>query len=758
VVAPFVTILVPILFFFSGACALIYQVLWLRMLGLVFGVTVYAASTVWAAFMAGLALGSVGGGRLAGKLRRPLFWFGVAEVLVGVSAAATPLALQMLQRWYVSMHPLLPQSSAVMTLARFVMAALMLLPPTILMGTTLPLVVRSALGRGELGSRVGLLYGFNTAGAIAGTIVAGLWLIPGVGIQASFRYAAAVNLAIGAAAMAAGWKTGWVPSSPLVDDGAARPVFAQRVVLWAFAVSGFASLALEVIWFRVLVLFVRPTVYTFSLMLATVLAGIALGSWLIAPFLRRGANWLTVLALVELALALSVVLSFAALPFTQEMSAAWFPTMSKWMPDYLPAIIVTSVMVMFPSALLMGVAFPIGVKIFAGDSTEHQTARLGVFYALNVCGAIGGSLAAGFLLLPMAGSRASLLGVGATILLSGFAIVAVTPLSRNIKIAVAAMAALSFAVAAFTLVDPMRAFIAQRFPGESIIWIEEGVQSTVSVNQFGRFRMETMDGIHQASDTSGLSFIHHRLGQLPMAIHPNPREALVVGLGGGATAGAVGMHTGVNVHVVELSPAVVHAASYFEKINYGVLRRPNVTVRVDDGRNYLLLTRWKYDVITADIILPIHAGSTNVYSREYFQAQRNALNDAGLVAQWIDGTEAEYKLIMRTFLSVFPNATLWAEGSVLIGSVRPLRVSRADFEWKMAVPERAQGFRDINMTKFVDLTNLYTAGPKELASYVGEGPLLTDDRPLAEYFLSLPRDRPPDKAGFKRDLSEIVVP
>jgi spermidine synthase len=171
-----------------------------------------------------------------------------------------------------------------------------------------------------------------------------------------------------------------------------------------------------------------------------------------------------------------------------------------------------------------------------------------------------------------------------------------------------------------------------------------------------------------------------------------------------------------------------------------------------------LLTRWKYDVITADIILPIHAGSTNVYSREYFQAARNALNDRGLVAQWVNGTEAEYKIIMRTFLSVFPEATLWAEGSILIGSAAPLRISRGDFEWKLAIPDRARGFRDIGITKFDDLTAMYTAGPRELARYVGDGPLLTDDRPLAEYFLSLPRDRQPDLSGFKRDLSEIVVP
>ena len=758
--------IVAVLFFCSGACALIYQVLWLRMLGWVFGVTVYAASTVWAVFMAGLAIGSIGGGRMAARVRRPLAWFGIAEGLVGLTAAATPMVLERLQGLYVSVYPHLPQSTAAMTLARFVMSAMVLLPPTILMGTTLPLLVRSSLGRSRLGARVGLLYGMNTAGAIAGTIAAGLWLIPNVGLRGSFRGAAVLNLAIGAAALALAWIVGPVShgaagSEPVPeDDLPANGVTprARQVVLLAFVVSGFASLALEVIWFRLLVLFVRPTVYTFSLMLATVLTGIALGSWAVAPWLKRRVDWMTILAVAELTLAVLVLLSFAPLPRSFAISESFYPFLRQFMPDYLPPILVTSVIVMLPSALVMGAAFPIGVKLWTerGRATAGETERLGVFYALNVCGAIIGSLVTGFLLLPAAGSRSSLRLVATTILFSGLALLAVAPARRSVRWGLGAAAALLFAVASQQLIDPMSAFIIQRFPGETMVWIEEGVQSTVSVHQFGKFKMETMDGIHQASDTSGQAFIHHRIGQLPMAIHPNPHDALVVGLGGGATAGAVGLHTSVKVDVVELSPAVVHAAGQFEKINYGVLTRPNVNLRVDDGRNHLMLTRWRYDVITADIILPIHAGSTNVYSREYFELARRALNPGGLVAQWIDGTDAEYKMIMRTFLSVFPNATLWADGSVLIGSTKPLRLTRSDFEWKMGLPDRAQGFRDVGLASFADLTGLYTAGPKELTRFAGDGPLLTDDRPMVEYFLSLPREGAPDKSLMKRDLGEIL--
>ena len=176
-----------------------------------------------------------------------------------------------------------------------------------------------------------------------------------------------------------------------------------------------------------------------------------------------------------------------------------------------------------------------------------------------------------------------------------------------------------------------------------------------------------------------------------MAIHPGPRTALVIGLGGGATAGAVSVHDGVDVDVVELAGSVVRGARFLESINYGVLSRPNVHLRVDDGRNYLMLTPRRYDVITADVIHPIFAGSGNLYSVEYFRLMRRVLNPGGLVLQWVAGTEAEYKTIARTFLSVFPGTTAWVDGGLLVGSVEPLRLRRSDFEWKLKLPGRSAG-------------------------------------------------------------------
>jgi spermidine synthase len=314
-----------------------------------------------------------------------------------------------------------------------------------------------------------------------------------------------------------------------------------------------------------------------------------------------------------------------------------------------------------------------------------------------------------------------------------------------------------FVTAAWFSPDPFDQFVAQRYPRQRILWREEGVDTTVVVHEDRRQQLSlTVNGNHQASTDRGTAYVHRRIGHLPMAIHPNARTALVIGLGGGATAGAVSVHDGTYVDVVELSGAVVRGAAFFEAINYGVLSRPNVHMRVDDGRNHLMLARRQYDVITADVIHPIYAGSGNLYSVEYFTLMRGALNRGGIVVQWVAGTEAEYKTIARTFLSVFPETTVWGDGSLYVGSVEPLKLRRRDFEWKLGVPGRARGLKDLGIESYEALLNSFVAGPAEIAAYVGYGPLLTDDRPLAEYFLSLPRDRDPDLSTLKGDVRQHV--
>ena len=756
-----------ILFFSSGVSALIYQVLWLRLMGLVFGVTVYAASTVWASFMGGLALGSLAAARFGDRVRRPLIWFGVCEILTGVSALATPGVLAWLQREYAQIYPSLPPSIPVLTIVRFAMAASVLLVPTTLMGATLPLVVKSSGFRASrLGQRLALLYGMNTAGAIAGALLAGLSLIPGRGIQRTFLLAAAVNVSVGLLAVLLGAMSGG--DSPIGDDaelaegtliaaasGVALDPRRLWLVLGVFALSGFTSLALEVVWFRVLTLFLRPTVYGFALMLATILAGIAIGSWLVTPFLDGRARRLEVLAALECSIGVTALLSFEGLSRMGPLEATLRPWLSHIMHEWLVYQVVGSVLAIFPSALLMGVAFPIGMRLWTSggeDGRERVAERIGTFYSLNVAASILGSIVAGFVLLPRLGSRASLILLAALSFASGLVLLAASESRRSARMIAGAVASALFFVALFASHDPFEQFLIQRYRGQKLIWREEGVEATVAIHEARSGELSlSLNGNHQASTGRAMVRSHRSIGHLPMVVHRDAREALVIGLGGGATAGAVSIHTGVDVDVVELSAAVARGARFLDSINYGVLSRANVHLRIDDGRNFLLVTGRRYDVVTADVIHPIYAGSGNLYSAEYFQMVRRVLKPGGLVLQWAAGTDAEYKAIARTFLSVFPETTAWMDGTLLVGSVEPLTLRRSDFERKMRDPGRALGAHDLGTDTFEQLLSAYRAGPEQLRAFVGPGPILTDDRPLVEYFLSLPRDRDVDLAPLQKD-------
>ena len=758
-------ILLSVLLFASGASALVYQVLWLRVLGWIFGVTVYAASSVWASFMAGLAVGSLVAGRVGDRVRRPLFWFGCAELLVGLTASSSPAILAALHRGYAVAYPSLPHSLAALTIVRFAMAFAVLIVPTAMMGATLPLAVKAVTASGgRLGERVGVLYGSNTAGAIAGTLAAGLYLIPGVGIQRTFYVAAAMNLVVGLTAITL---ARWLPvAGARVSDRAVEAPTIERaplqltVVLAAFAVSGFVALALEVVWFRVLTLFLRPTVYGFAMMLATILGGTAVGSYAIAPLLDRRRSWIGVLAMLEASIAVAAELSFRPLVKVQALSDRLTPVIAHVLPEWLGYQLAGSLLAIFPTALLMGVAFPIGLRLWAGaGGTDRSTVarRIGQFYSLNVGAAIPGSLLSGFLLLPAIGSYHSLTLLTSVTFASALMLLAVSEWRRPVRLAAGAAAALAFAAAVAGSPDPFDEFVAQRYAQDRIIWKEEGIESTAIVHESpSGDRILTVNGNHQASTDGTTTYVHRRIGHLPMALHPNARAALVIGLGGGATAGAVSVH-GADVDIVELAGSVARAARFFDAINYGVLHRPNAHLRVDDGRNFLMLTPKRYDVITADVIHPIFAGSGNLYSVEYFTLLKRVLNRGGMAVQWVAGTEAEYKIIARTFLSVFPYTTVWGGGSLLVGMTEPLRLSRADFELKLRDPGRAQGLRDLGVQTFDQLLAAFDAGPEELAAFVGPGPLLTDDRPSVEYFLSLPRDRDIDTTPLKGDIRRYLT-
>lgn len=747
----------------SGACGLAYQVLWLRELSLVFGATVYAASTVLAAFMGGMALGAAAAGRLSRRLERPLTGFGLAEVGIGLAALAVAAVFGRAEPLDAALHHLTGGATATQTLARFVAALALLVVPTSLMGLTLPLVCASSLVRQASGSRLSLVYGVNTAGGVVGAAVAGFYAIPAVGAGAAMRITAALSVLVGLGALllargdeARGqeqgtqdreWGTGNGEQGERVRGHGGAIAVPSRALGLSVALSGAAAMALEVLWFRALLQFVPATTYAFTTMLAVVLVGLAFGSLGAARLLRRDRDWIGWLVHAHLLTGLAALASLTVLAygFDRGLVAAG-PAMA-------------SVLAMLPAAIGMGATLPVTLHVASSGAADAAAVatRVGRLYALNVAGAVAGAVATGFWLIPGIGVRHALALASAS-----FPLIAIVlaRASRHRMAPALATGLAVFAALAVVLPDPLDLAFARRHGSDRPpLWRDEGPQATVSVHGDAHSRQLFIDGLTQASDRPEAIRVHRDIGHLAMLLHRDPRDVLVIGLGGGATAGAVSRH-GARLSIVELNEGVRRAAPWFADISYDVLRQPSTRLVVDDARSFLATTDERFDVVTADIIQPTHAGAGALYSREYFSRVRARLKPGGLVLQWVGLREASaYALIARTFQSVFPETTAWDGGTLLVGSLEPLTVSRAAVARQLARPETREALTPLGLVDYDAVMARYSAGPDELRAFVGDGPLLTDDRPLVEFYRALPAgERLVPLAELRGDPARVTAP
>lgn len=806
------------IFFVSGVAGLVFELLWVRVLSLTFGVTSYAISTVLAGFMAGLALGSAGAGRLADRLKDPLRAYAVAEVLIAVTGVLTLVEFDWLQSFYIAVHPRLENSPALLALMRFTLAFAIMLVPTTLMGATLPILLRSSLLRtSHTSTHLSLLYAVNTFGAIVGCLITPFYLIGGLGIRRSILLAACLNLTAAGLALwlraserrADGGDEGEgvievspkdhpltpSPSSPLQPYSAAT----RAAVFWAIGVSGLLSLAYEVVWARLLATLFDATVYSFAIMLAVYLLGLAVGSAAVKPLMRRPWRWPAVLAGVELGIGVASLFSIFFLTRYGWDAPGFLTWMLGWFVDDidLQYTALVSFVALFPATFLMGASFPIAAEVYTAG-LPHVGRRVGSIYAVNVFGSIFGSLLGGFVLLPLLGVERSMkllvvgnalvalallltmatgrlrsaLGISALLglpVLGTFGVAAAGGIQKidsgvpgsTVAILAAAAALIGLLVTVMvlqrrprelgwtlssalvlavllSLMPPLYdTLFASRFPGQQVLWREEGIENTVTIAQGPDQMVMYLNGHHQANDSEGMVRYHRLIGHLPALLHPDPRRALVIGLGGGATPGALTQHPELTVECVELSPSVVGGARFFADHNDNVLNQPNLVMRVDDGRNHLLLTDQKYDIITADVIMPHHAGAGNLYSVEYYRLCREALAPGGLMCQWIwKHSRSQYQMMMRTFLQAFPYVTLWEDGTLMIGSNQPIQISRSALARKFEHPQTRSSLLEVKLQSPEQVLKMYTGSREEIAAYVGDGPIISDDRPLIEYFRS----------------------
>ncbi len=743
------------LFFLSGISGLIYEIAWVRQASLTFGVSVYAYSAVLAAYMGGMALGSLLSGRWVDKAERPLRAFALLQIGIAVLAVLSPFVLASLNGLYAAVARALHPGLALLTLLRLVLSILVLTPPTLLIGATLPVMSRVyAVRRGQVGGDVGWLYAANTAGAVLGCLFTGVFLIRLLGLRETIFLGAALNLLAAAGAFWLG-RTGRLVSaavrrqrSPSSPEPALRPrrrsrrrtsrstaaPSSQRVLRYVavgYALSGFAALGYEVVWARILSIHTLHAVYSFSLMLTIFLTGLAVGGAIGAWWVRHHQVTLIAFGALQMGIGLLAVVAllvFARLPaLTLEGVFGEYSIAREMLYEMLLAFIT-----LFPPTLLIGLVFPVVSSLYTREQTEEVGTRIGTVNALNTAGSILGSLIPGFLLLPLLGLRNTslalsalnlVLGAGAMWLMTGHT----RPYVRWTPLPVLGLALIA------TLVMPPGLYLGFREgPSEHLVFYKEGVETTVAVFDVAdrNFKVSFVNGRIEVP-TDEISMRAFRLlGHLPPLLRPEARNALVLSFGNGIATGSLDTHHIPVIDAVDLSPEMIEAARIYSRENYDVLRSPRLHLRVEDARNFLLQTDLQYDIITTDATHPSNASSWALFTREFYALVQQRLSSDGVFMQWLPFhslTEADFKTIIRTFHSVFPHATLWYTGgshTFLVST--PQRLTEERLTGVLARAEDKQIVQDDLGPP--DVISSYLVWDEDaLKAYIGPGPLATDN-------------------------------
>jgi spermidine synthase len=766
--------LVYALFFLSGGIGLLYEVVWARMLTQIFGNTTHAIATVLSAFMAGLALGSYGFGRMVDRGRNALLAYGLLEGGVGVYALLVPALFNLTQWAYARLYGLVDVSFAAFSVVLFLLAFLVIVAPTALMGATLPVLSRFSVTEvPSVGRRVGELYAVNTLGAVLGCALTGFVLIAGLGLHGTVRLGAALNLSIalvivilvavtgvGAAAPAGREAEGSVPAV-----GGTPPARIETALLVGFALSGAAAMVYENAWVRALTLVIGMSTYSFTVMLTTFLIGLGAGSFLYARrwgTRRVGIATFGGLQLLIALTSLTTIPLFERLPFVFLRLRHGF---GDFFGQFLAIQVLLSALVMILPTLLLGATFPMVASIYT-HSLAVVGRRVGTAYASNTLGAILGAFLGGFLLIPTIGVQHSIglaVAVNAAV---GVLLVGMDPAMRLVpRLVAAATLALAAALAflGFGTWDkgvmtsgvaiyyynytslPTDSLRREWMRRDELLYYREGLTATISVHRSAGsdYLYEKTNGKVDAS--FGDAPTQLLVGYLPMLFNPTAKRVLVIGMGSGMTAKAAAAFPVDRLEVVEIEPAVIEGARFFRAKNGNIHEDRRVQFIPADGRNYLLASPHRYDVIISEPSNPWIAGVGNLFTREYYLQARDKLAEGGVFGQWMQTygmAPEDLRMVYRTFAEVFPDVSLWAVNEsdlVLVGTLRPQRLRYGGLQAALRTAPVAQ--RDLETLGFADpygLLAMYLMPRAVLLKMAGEAEVNLDDVPRLEF--SAPRN------------------
>jgi spermidine synthase len=759
-------LLIGLCFIFSGATGLIYEVLWARMLGLVFGATTLAVSTVLAAFMGGLALGSALAGKLGARIKRPLSAYGWLELGIAIYAICVPFLFHWVDNLYAVVWQNFHPGFFAFSLWRFGLSCLLLLVPTTLMGATLPILSAALLNSsGHSSSSVTKLYACNLAGAILGTLAAGFILLPLLGVRTTILVAAAINTVIGLTAIIADRKT-TAGDSAAVDstsNEAADEVVVSGQTFWLICAlaSGFVTISTQVAWTRILSMVIGSSTYAFSIVVALFLIGLAGGAWIIGRTKQTTQLRATILK-VEAITAISLFLSLFVVNKIPSLlvNLGLKLQISSWAGLLMLQIMASAFLVLVP-ALLMGMVMPL-VLFWASSNKSKAVSLVGRSYAINTIGAIAGAFITGFILIPKTSTKLTLIIASAVCLLvAGYAYEPPASLG-DVAVRRAVSVGLTMALVVVLLIvappmnlgdlsigayDSLIRVLAQSREGikddskaggpdtHKLLMYQEGPTSTVSVRQDQDTISMAINGRTNASDSVFDMPTQVMLAQVPMLVAPKLGNGLVIGFATGVSVGAMLQSPIESVTCVELEPATVNGSHFFDHVNHQPLNDPRTNLIIDDARTYLRVTPNRYDVIVSEPSHPWVPGVANLFTREFFEMGRSRLSEQGVFVQWLQiyqlSTES-LRSVLATYQSVFPHVLVFRVGGtgkgkdlILVGSNQPLSLKY--LEERLADPRIARELARVNLNNDADVRGWFVCDETKLAPAVAGAKINTDD-------------------------------
>ncbi|TBR36000.1 spermidine synthase [Dyella terrae] len=744
--------------FLSGAAALVYQLLWIKQLSLVVGVEVYAVTIAVSAFFAGLAVGGFWLGLRADRLERPLRLYAALEVGVAVLGVAATWLLAHSAPAFARMEN---SAGALAWVLPFALVGL----PAVLMGGTLPVLVRACMqaGRG-MAQTGGRLYAANTAGAIAGALLAPFLLLPAFGVRGSALAAAAINLLVALLAIVLDHGA---RNADIVDQPKGERLPRHiRLALILYAVAGGIALGYEVVWSQVIVQFMSTRAFAFAVMLATYLGGLMIGSAIYSRYADRirdpwGAFGVLIALAGTLALLQLAVLGTWLMDVQRVAASTTLGLTDSRLAAMSARFAVASACLVLAPTLALGAAFPAALRLCA--QAGHEGRNVGSIVALNTLGGIAGTTLTGFALIPTFGlvRTLAMLGIAAGVV-GWVAVYGGASLQKRARMATIGLVACSVAIA--VVMSPQRmAELLSQARGGAVSYYEESRGGTVAVLQQGRqansFHRLYIQGVSNSGDTLPSQRYMRLQALLPLLIHKDaPKSALVIGFGTGITAGALSQYPGLEHRVVaELLPAVVRAAGQFQG-NYGAgTTDKGLDIRLRDGRRELLASNQTYDLITLEPPPPNASGVVNLYSRDFYQLAGSRLNTNGLVAQWwplATQNNEDSQAMVRAFLDAYPYATLWTtelHEMMLIGSYQPITLDANEVARRFNQPSVARALGEVGVSNSAAVLATWVGDRAMLERYAGGADAVTDDHPSIEYGNWLRTDE------FSRVLPEVLA-